>query len=199
MNRKVLIGLTGGVATGKSTVLKEFGSLGARIFDCDRIAREVVEPGQPALRRIREKFGGEVLQKDRSLNRPALAEIVFHDTAKRKALEDIVHPEVMKVLKKKIGGVRSGLVVADIPLLFEAGWDRFVNQKVVVWSTASQQVDRLTRQRRLSKEDALALIRSQWPTEEKKRRADFVIDNSGSRARARSQVRQLVRAFNGKP
>ena len=197
MKKRFVLGLTGGIASGKSAALREFRRLGARTFDCDRIAREVVRPGRPAARAIRGAFGPGVFGKGGRLDRAALGNIVFRSAARRRKLESIVHPEVLSVLKKRIAAAGGGLIVVDVPLLFEAGWARFADKNAVVWAPRKAQIARLKRRNGVSEAQALRLLRAQWPLARKRKLADFVIDNGGSPAAARRQVRELVRRLRG--
>lgn len=192
---KIVLGLTGGIASGKTTVLKEFRRLGARTFDCDRIARAVVQPGQPAYKTIARVFGKKILMRNGVLNRKALGEIVFRDRSKRKKLEAIVHPQVVRVLKKRIVSVNSGIVVADIPLLFEARLEKMVDKIAVVWVPRKIQCARVMQRNHLKKAAARRRIRSQWSLQKKKKSADFVIDNSGAFKKTKAQVRELYAAL----
>ena len=195
MKNKITIGLTGGIASGKSSVLKDFKRLGARVLDCDRMAREVVRPGQPALRKIRKAFGKEVLLKNGSLNRPAMAKIVFKSRPKRKKLEKIIHPEVVRLLKKRMACIPSGLVVADVPLLFESGLERMFDKTLVVWTPLKTQLARLMDRSGMSKGEALSRINAQWPLARKRKMADFTLDNSGFWADSRSQTVSLAKKW----
>lgn len=178
----LLIGLTGGVATGKSTVVRRLKELGAAVIDADQLAREVVEPGEPALEEIRQRFGPEVIGEDGQLDRARLARIVFEDEEARKALEAIVHPRIRSRMRAKIEEFKAQgepVVVCDIPLLFETGvaldW---VDRTVVVYAPKEVQLQRLMARNGLTLEEAERRIAAQMPTEEKARRADAVIDNS---------------------
>ncbi|OUM97743.1 MAG: dephospho-CoA kinase [Firmicutes bacterium ZCTH02-B6] len=193
-HRGLVIGLTGGIASGKSTVAAMFGELGAVVVSADAIAREVVEPGQPALEQIRSAFGPEVFLADGRLNRRRLGEIVFADPDRRRQLEAILHPLIRARMRERIEqAVRNGhTVVAEIPLLFESQASRaMVDVTVVVYADPQQQMARLMARDGLTKDQAEARLRAQLPLEEKARMADYVIDNRHDPARTREQVRRL--------
>jgi dephospho-CoA kinase len=187
----MIIGLTGGIASGKSSVLGEFKRLGAKVIDSDRLAREAVVRGRPAWRGIVRAFGKEVLFPDGSVDRARLRRRILSRPALRRKLEKIVHPAVVSELKKFF--VRSkGVVVADIPLLYEAGLEKAVDKTVVVWAPRAVQKRRLLKRSALTPREAELFLKAQWPLERKKRLADEVIDNSKSRARTRAQARALM-------
>jgi dephospho-CoA kinase len=178
--KMLVIGLTGGIASGKSTVLSIFENLGVKTLDSDIIARDVVKKGKPALKEIVKKFGKEFLKKDGALNRKKMGDLIFQYKQKRKDLEKIIHPKVIEIYKKTIKSLKSGILVIDIPLLFEAGLQRQVNKIVTVWVPRNVQIKRLTQRGKLSRKEALLRINSQWSLERKRNLSDFIVDNSGS-------------------
>lgn len=191
-----MIGLTGGVATGKSTIAKRFAELGAAVFDADRFAREAVEAGQPALEEIRARFGEKVIASDGSLDRKALGAIVFRDAKARRDLEAIVHPRVRERMRRSLEELRrqgyGGVVILEIPLLFESqGSLELVDRVLVVYAPWSMQVERLMRRNQLSREEAILRVDAQLPIDEKVARADYVVDNSRSLDEAFRQVDRL--------
>lgn len=189
-----VIGLTGGIATGKSTVARMLLDLGAHVVDADAIARAVVEPERPAWREIVEEFGAEILAPDRSVDRKRLGEIVFGDTTRRRRLEEITHPRVAEEMQRRIRqGVEAGaaLCVLDVPLLFESKMDAWLRPVVVVWAPPALQLQRILERDHLPREQALRRIASQMPIDEKRRRADFVLENTGSLAELRQRVEDL--------
>lgn len=191
-----IIGLTGGIASGKSTVASLFEKLGAPVVDADQLAREVVQPGGEALEKIAEAFGRGVLNPDGTLNRAALGEIVFADPEARRTLEGITHPAIKKLAQEKLArlkeaGVETAFYVA--PLLIEAGAVSRVNEVWVVYLDRETQVARLMARDGLSREAALARIASQMPMEEKKRHARVVIDNRGTLEDLEAQVKTVWR------
>jgi dephospho-CoA kinase len=191
----VNIGLTGGIATGKSTVAKMLVQRGAMLIDLDQIAREVVAPGQPALAQIAERFGQAILQPDGSLDRKRLGAIVFADEERRKELEQITHPAIRSVMKTRMQEYERDhpdkLVVVDVPLLFESGLSPMYDRVVVVYVPRSEQLRRLMERDKLTREDAEKRLNAQMDIEQKKRLADVVIDNSGSLEETERQIEQL--------
>lgn len=178
----ITIGLTGGIASGKSTVSKMIQERHIPLIDADIIAREVVEPGEKAYHQIVETFGKDVLFEDGSLNRKKLGNIIFQDEAKRKALNGIVHPQVRKRMKEKIdthkiSGAKA--IVLDIPLLFESRLTDWVDKILLVFVDPDIQVQRLINRDGITKSDALDRIGSQLSLEEKRRDSDAVINNNG--------------------
>ena len=191
----ILVGLTGGVATGKSTVAAMFQRCGATVIDADQLAREVVEPDKPAWREIVRAFGPRILRPDRSLDRQALAEIVFKSPAKLRRLERIVHPRVARLQSRLTGTIskrRPGAVVIyEVPLLFEAGVDKRVDAIIVVTADRLTQTERLAQRTGLSRADILRRIRSQMPLAQKRRLADIVLDGTQPLPKLRRQVARL--------
>jgi dephospho-CoA kinase len=191
----LLIGLTGGVATGKSTVAKLLRTCGAVIIDADALAREVVQPGKPAWRDIVRLYGEQVLKPDRTLNRPALAHIVFRDSHKLRALNAIIHPRVAREqarLTRDIGRKDpDAIVMYDVPLLFEAGVDKRVDRIVVVAADRETQITRLQRRDHLTRAEALRRIRSQLPLATKIKQADYVIDGTLPLSQLKRTVKDL--------
>lgn len=191
-----VIGLTGGIASGKTSVASLLERLGVAVVDADRLAREIVEPGEEALSEIVEAFGERVLNSNGTLNRAALAEIVFSDQAARRTLEAITHPAIRRRAEERLArlkeaGVETAFYVA--PLLFEAGIISRVNEVWVVYLDRETQLKRLMARDGLGREAALARIASQMPMEEKKRLGRIVIDNSGSEEELEAQVLRLWR------
>jgi dephospho-CoA kinase len=191
------IGLTGGIACGKSTVSAMLARKGALIIDIDRIAREIVEPGQPALQAIAEKFGQAVLQADGTLDRKKLGAIVFSDPAKRKELEQITHPAIRSVMKERMRKYEEEfpgrLIVADVPLLYESRLEEYFDKIMVVYIPRDEQKRRLMARDSLSGEEAEQRLNAQMDIEEKKRRADIVIDNSGTLEETERQLDRFWR------
>ncbi len=178
-----LVGLTGGIATGKSTVARRLVARGAALVDADALAREVVEPGRPALADIAAAFGPAVLRGDGSLDRPALAAVVFADAAARARLEAITHPRIHELTGERILAALASdapLVVVDVPLLYEKGREAMFEGVLVVWCDAATQVRRMVERDGLDEAAARARLAAQMDVAEKRRRATWVIDNSGS-------------------
>lgn len=179
----VIAGLTGGIASGKSTVSAFLKDAGAVIVDADKIARDVVQKGQPAWRKIVGAFGRTILLPDGEINRILLGDIIFNDPAQKHVLNQIVHPEVISETTTRLAEIEKNqpgsVVILDVPLLIESGIDSGLSDIIVVYVPESIQIQRLMDRDALTQAQALARIRSQMPIEEKKKRATIVIDNSG--------------------
>ncbi|MHB0948837.1 MAG: dephospho-CoA kinase [Gemmatimonadaceae bacterium] len=178
----LLVGLTGNIASGKSTVARLFAEYGATVIDADVLARDAVEPGTRALQKIRERWGYDILAPDGSLDRTALRHEVFADPEELEALNAIVHPEVERMRREAIEAARlrgDRIVVCDIPLLFEKGLAEHFDRLVLVDAPRAMRLDRLQRERNLPTAEAMAMIAAQMPAELKRARADIVIDNDG--------------------
>lgn len=193
----ILVGLTGGVATGKSTVAKMFKECGAVVIDADELAHEVVKPGKSAWREIVKTFGKTVLNTDRSLNRQALGRIVFRNPKKRRQLERIIHPRVAReqarLTKQAARTDPQAVVIYDVPLLFEAGIDTRVDTTIVVAADRKTQVARLKKRNGLSQAEAIRRIRSQMPLAKKIQRADHVLNGTLPRPSLGQQVSLLLK------
>jgi dephospho-CoA kinase len=191
----LLVGLTGGVATGKSTVARMFQQCGAVLIDADALAREVVQPGKPAWRDIVGRYGGAVLRPDRTVNRHALAEVVFGHPRELVALNAIVHPRVAREQARLTREIArkdpEAVVVYDVPLLFEAGVDARVDRIIVVTADRPTQIKRLQQRNNLTRAEALRRIRSQLPLSEKSLRADEVLDGTLARAHLQRLVKRV--------
>jgi len=190
----VVVGLTGGLGTGKSTVAKMFGDLGAVVLDADRIAHEVMEPKKLAWRAIVKQFGEGILNEDQTINRRWLAAWVFRDPQQRRRLEEIVHPRVLHDIKQRLHRLsrnrRLRLAVLDVPLLIESGVPRLVDAVVVVTAPPEVQRRRLTA-RGMSEEEINARAAAQWELARKTAVADHVVDNADGLEQTRRQVKQL--------
>jgi len=189
----LLVGLTGGIGSGKSTVARLLEKRGAVVFDADLLAREAVEPGTPGHAAVIERFGADVLAPGGELDREALASIVFADPAARRDLEQIVHPEVRRLFAEGSEAYRDTdrVVVFSAPLLVETGMHTAFEILVVVSATVATQIERLMRQRGMSEPSIRARIDAQAPLEDKAAVADFLVDNEGSLDELESQVEQL--------
>lgn len=192
----VVAGLTGGIASGKSTVAGFLENGGALIIDADQIARQVVQKGEPAWHAIVAQFGKQVLGPDGQLAREVLGDLIFNDPELKERLNRIVHPRVHQQIMERIRALArqqpGAVVVLDVPLLFEANMDRALDAVIVVYLPRALQLERLMTRNRLRRKDALARIRSQMSLEEKRVRATWVIDNSGSLAETRRQAVQVL-------
>ena len=197
----IVIGLTGNIGSGKSTVALRMQSLGAKIIDADQIAREVVQPGTPALQDIASKFGPDVLDITGGLDRKKMASIVFADPQAIVILNQITHPRIIDEVKRKINKFNrevkkdagSGVLVIDAPLLIEVGLDHIVDEIWVVKADRELQIARLAKRYGLTTEEALGRIAAQMPQEDKIKRAIRVIDNSGEKS---ATIKQVDRCWN---
>ena len=192
-----IIALTGGIASGKSTVSSRLAELGAVVVDADRLAREVVEPGTPGLAAIRERFGDAVIADDGSLDRQALGSIVFSDRAALADLNSITHPAVWRAATERFSQAQASdpgsIVVYDVPLLVEASADRPLkfDRVVVVEADRAERIRRLVAERGMSEEDAVRRIGAQAHDDQRRAVADVVLDNNGSREDLLRRVDEL--------
>ena len=197
-----IAGLTGGIASGKSTVSAMFQKAGAVIIDADLIARQIVAPGMPAWNAIVDLFGKGVILQGGGIDRNRLGDIVFNDHGRRRQLEKIIHPEVRARIRSQLDDMRKttphAVVIQDIPLLFEAGMTEGLAEIIVVHVPHPVQLARLIRREGLSEADARLRIEAQMPLEEKRRRATIVIDNSGRRDATRKQVARIYDRFSAR-
>lgn len=199
MTRKfLLVGLTGGIATGKSTVSDIFRRLGCVVIDADVLAREVVAPGEPAYAAIVAEFGPDILQRDGTLDRKKLGAMVFADPEKRRRLEALTHPRIRERFARRLEELVerqfTGIVIFDAPVMIESGNYRSMDRLVVVVTDAATQTVRAL-DRDGDREDIERRIASQMPLSEKARLADYVIDNSGEREATLAEVRRVHRAL----
>ena len=192
------IGLTGNIAAGKSAVTERLRAHGLTVIDADALAREVVAPGTPALAAIVARWGPRVLIADGMLDRAVLRSIVFGDPTERAALEAITHPAIERLRSVRVAEAAARgetLMILDIPLLFEAGLTASVDRILLVDAPVTLRRERLVRDRGLSAAEAEAMIAAQWPAEEKRARADWIIENDGTRAMLADQVDALIPAL----
>ncbi|MBT2681926.1 dephospho-CoA kinase [Bacillus sp. ISL-35] len=191
----LIIGLTGGIASGKSTVSAMFTELGITVIDADIEARLAVEPGEKAYNDIVSHFGTEVLEEDGSINRPALGSIIFNNEEKRLQLNSIVHPAVrerMAMKRQQAEAANEKAVVLDIPLLFESKLTGMVEKIIVVYVDEKTQLERLMERNGFSEDEALSRIKSQMPLKDKVNLADEVIDNTGTIEQSRQQLIKVL-------
>jgi dephospho-CoA kinase len=192
-----LLGLTGGIGSGKSTVAGMLAARGAAVIDADLLAREVVEPGTPALAEIAAEFGPSVLQPDGSLDRAALGAIVFADEARRLRLNAITHPRVGELMGRRVAAALASpapLVVVDVPLLFEGERQGTFEGVMLVWVPAATQLQRLIERDGWSEDEARQRMAAQMPIDDKRALATWVIDNSASIADTERQVEEWWRS-----
>ncbi|WP_419959218.1 dephospho-CoA kinase [Psychrobacillus sp. BM2] len=191
----MIIGLTGSIASGKSTVANMLKEMGFPIIDADLVARIVVEKGTATLEKIKETFGTEVIHKDGSLNREVLGEIIFSNPSKRKQLNDIMHPAIRaEMLAQKERLVQQGypVIIMDIPLLFESRLQSFVDKVLVVTVTEQTQLERLMSRNGFTQEEAKLRIQSQLPLSVKEKGADAVIYNNGTIEETKQQLIKVL-------
>ncbi len=191
----MIVGLTGGVASGKNLVAEELERLGAVVIDADLVAREITKPGTPAYREIVRRFGEKILMPDGSINRKALGEIVFSDPNELKALNGITHPPIIREIERRIEELRrkdpGAVVVLNAPLLIEVGLYRKMDKVVVVYADEKRQIERMMKRDEITRKEAVKRVRAQMPLKKKLDFADYVIDNNGSKERTREQTRKL--------
>ena len=196
----MILGLTGGIATGKSTVTGMLRERGIPVIDADQIAREVVEPGKPAYDAIVGHFGRDILLEDGQIDRKKLGEIVFSDESERQKLNAIVHPEVRRVMREEAETAEKNgvsIVFMDIPLLFESKLQYMVEKIVVVYAPAAMQLARMMERDELEEEQAQKRLRAQFPIDQKREEADFLIDNSRTREETERQVENMLAEIRG--
>ncbi|HZJ84549.1 MAG TPA: dephospho-CoA kinase [Syntrophomonadaceae bacterium] len=176
-----ILGLTGGIASGKSTVSQVFKELGAYIIDADKVAHEIVEPGNPAWRDVIRHFGDEIINPDSTINREKLGDMVFGNEELLDALNKITHPRVMERFKDELQCIRTNnpdaIVIMEVPLLYETHLERLCDLVIVVWLDRETQIKRLMLRDKISEEAAIKRIDSQMDLDEKAKLADYVIDN----------------------
>jgi len=194
------VALTGGIATGKSHVRAQFEKLGVPTIDADALARDVVAPGTPALAAIVSRFGPDVLDGHQALDRKKLAAIVFADPEARRDLEHIVHPAVRVATDAWFESLDPGahaLAIADIPLLYETGRERDFDVVITTACSRDTQIRRVMERDGISEREAGQRLEAQWPTEEKVRRADYVIRTDGTYEDTNRQVQSVLDAMRG--
>lgn len=198
----MIIGLTGSIASGKSTVAAMLREKGYPIVDADEISRLVVEPGSPVLSEIKDAFGEDVIMEDGQLNRAKLGDLIFNDIEKRQQLNGIIHPAVRKeMLRQKEEWITKGAstVIMDIPLLFESRLQPFVDRILVISVTKDLQKSRLMARNGLSEVEAESRISSQLPMEVKERGADAIIDNNGTLEATKQQLEAVLDEWEAEP
>ena len=193
----LIVGLTGGVASGKTAVSQVLKEEGAYIIDADQIARELVQPHKPAWNELIRAFGQEILREDGSIHRKKLAEKVFANPEQRKLLNQILHPRIREEMGRRAKEIGQkdpeAIVMIDAPLIVELGDHREMDKLIVVTSTQTQQIERLKDRDGTSPEEALRIVSSQMPLEEKLKFADFVIRNEGSLEETRKRTKEVFK------
>ena len=191
------VGLTGGVASGKTTVAQILKEEGAILLDADQIARDLVEPQTPIWAEVIKAFGTSILDEDGSIRRKKLAALVFSDPHRRKRLNEILHPAIRKEVARRLKEIGrrnpEAIVIVDAALLVETGDYREMDRLIIVTSTETQQLERLRQRDGASREQALAIVTSQMGAEEKVKVADFVIRNEGSLEETKKRAREIFR------
>jgi dephospho-CoA kinase len=189
------VGLTGGIASGKSTVAEIFAALGAKVLDADEVARKVILPGQPAWTKIRQTFGEYFFHADGRVNRSRLRKAIFTDPEKRKELDDIVHPEVMREIENRSKELSASdqdrVMLVDVPLLLEVGMAHRFDKVILVYVSERVQIKRLRQRDMTSTQEAKQALSAQMPLSDKLGQADYVIDNSGTLEETRVQVEKV--------
>lgn len=194
--KTLVIGLTGGVATGKTTVAQMFQKLGAKVVSADEVVHRMLEPGSKVWEQVRREFGDEVLRPDGSIDRTRLGEIVFRDPEKRLRLEAIIHPPVIDFLQNEADSFRTcgeGVLILEIPLLVEAGALCMVDKVLLVTAEQESQISRLEKRYGISRDEAMLRISSQLPLAEKIRYADWLISTEGTLGSTKKQVESVWR------
>lgn len=189
------VGLTGGIASGKSTVDRMLVELGAHLVDTDQLARKAVEPGSPALSEISQAFGPEMIAADGYLDRERMRALAFDDPQARAKLNAIVHPRINQLvgaeLERLAAKAPQGVVIVDVPLLFETGWDKRFDCSVLVYVPPQVQLQRLMARDRCDPQAAQVALDAQMPLKNKRGKADFLVDNSGCLGETLKQVQRL--------
>ena len=190
-----IVGLTGGIASGKSLVARVFKDLGAHVIDADRIVHDLLEPEQPACREVLDHFGKDIQLPNGGIDRRKLGEIVFNDPEKRAWLNSCLHPKVFHVYTTQVQHLQhrqpDAIVIFNAALLIETGYHRKMDRLVVIYADREQQIRRLFLRDKFTREQAVARIMSQMPLAEKRAHADYVIDNTGSREDTEIQAREV--------
>jgi dephospho-CoA kinase len=188
----LIIGLTGNLGTGKSTVAAMFARRGIKIIDADAITRDLLAPGKKCVKKVAKIFPGAILNKS-SVNRSELAKIVFNIPCELQKLTDILYPEALKVVKSLISRYKhESFVVLDAPLLFESRWDKITDTTIVVKAKRAQQIERAQKRLRTTRSDVMRRLKNQMPLKEKCDMADMIIDNSHDLRQTQKQVDAII-------
>ena len=194
-----LLGLTGSLGTGKSTVAAMFAQKGAKIIDADAITRDLLGQNKKCVKKVAKIFPGAILKSRDAINgvstidRSELAKIVFNNPRELKKLTDILYPEALKVVKSLISRYKHGsFVVLDVPLLFESGWNKITDINIVVRAKRVQQIERAQKRLGITRGDAIRRLKNQMPLKEKYHMADIIIDNSHDLGQTRKQVDEII-------
>jgi dephospho-CoA kinase len=191
----IIVGLTGGIASGKSLVAKVLKDLGAHLIDADKIVHDLLEPGQQAREEVLAYFGAGIERPNGAIDRRKLGELVFGDPGKRAWLNSCLHPKVFKIYTEQVRHLRArqpdAVVVFDAALLIETGYHKKMDKVIVVYADEEQQLKRLMERDCLTHDQAVARIRSQMPLGEKRSHADYIIENTGSREETERRAREV--------
>ena len=187
----LVIGLTGGIGSGKSTVTELFGNLAVPVIDTDIVSRDVVLPGSPAMKEIGIAFGKQYIQADGRLNRDAMRQLVFSDAKAREKLESILHPRIRKLVWIWVEQQQSPYCIVVVPLLFEKGWSDYFDRILVVDAEEEIQIERTMRRDHLSREEVEAIMHSQIPRQQRLESADDIIENHLNESELQQQVQRL--------
>lgn len=194
-DNRLLVGVTGGIASGKSTVARMLEELGATVIDFDALSRSVVEPGKPAWKEIVAYFGEQVLLEDKTLDRKKISEIVFRDPEKRKRLEGFTHPRIYEDFRRLVKEYTQKdpevIIQVVVPLLIEANLQYLFHKLLLVYIPQEKQIERLMDRDKISREMAQNILTAQLPIDEKKGYADFIVDNSGSLEETKRQIGEV--------
>ena len=197
----LIVGLTGGIVGGKSTVASMFRDLGAKIIDADKLGHSVILPYKPAWKKIVKLYGKDILRNDLTIDREKLGKTVFTNQILLKKLNEITHPEIIKIIKKEINSTRKKthnqqiILMIDAALIYEIKIDRFMDKIIVVYIDKDEQIKRLIKRNNLSKDEASQRIKSQMPMEIKVEMADYVIDNNNSLDETKKQVEKIWKSL----
>lgn len=194
-----VVGLTGGIGTGKSTASEYLRKQGFSIIDADRISREIVEPGTLLLKELEKNFGSGIIKDDGTLDRKALAAIVFSDKEKKSRLDGLMHGHILDEIERKISKSQSGEgrgIIVDAPLLFETGLEKKCDQVWLITADEKLRILRVCERDGMDPEEVRARIQNQMADEEKKERAHRIVDNSGSKEALLAQLAELIEAEN---
>ncbi len=189
------IGLTGGIGSGKTTAARRFAVLGARVYHADEVSRHALDPCSDSYGKVIATFGMDIVRDDGEIDRRRLGEIVFADESKRRALNSIIHPYVINELitsaEQDLKNDPNGIAVFEVPLLFESGMDAQMDANIVVVCDEETRIRRVMERDQLSREQVAARIRAQMPDEEKRKRADYILENNGPHEHLLQQVDAL--------
>lgn len=187
-----IIGISGGLGSGKTTVAAMFAKRGIRVIDADAVTRDLLGPGKKCVKKVAKIFPGVILCKNK-VDRSQLAQIVFSHPRELKKLTDILYPEALKVVKSQITQYKhEALIVLDVPLLFESGWDKITDTTIVVSATRRQQIERAQKHLGLMKSQVVRRLKNQMPMKERNRLADIIIDNRHDLRRTQKQVDAII-------